>query len=150
MAESSNPPSALRATRFAGDPYPRCMGDLPRVLVVDDDPAMLRLLQVNFRLDGFEVETASRGDDAVEQAIASPPDALVLDVMMPGLDGYQVGARLRREPGFADIPIVFLTARVMDEDRARGEAIGGVAYLTKPFDPVELLATVRSRLAERG
>ena len=120
------------------------------MLVVDDDPAMLRLLQVNFRLDGFEVETASRGDDAVEQAIASPPDALVLDVMMPGLDGYQVGARLRQEPGFADIPIVFLTARVMEEDRAKGEAIGGVAYLTKPFDPVELLATVRSRLAERG
>jgi len=126
------------------------MAEAPRVLVVDDDPAMLRLLQVNFRLDGFEVETASRGDDAVEQAIASPPDALVLDVMMPGLDGYQVGARLRQEPGFADIPIVFLTARVMEEDRAKGEAIGGVAYLTKPFDPVELLATVRSRLAERG
>ena len=126
------------------------MAEAPRVLVVDDDPAMLRLLQVNFRLDGFEVQTASRGDDAVVQAIASPPDALVLDVMMPGLDGYQVGARLREEPGFADIPIVFLTARVMEEDRAKGEAIGGVDYLTKPFDPVELLATVRSRLAERG
>ena len=120
------------------------------MLLVDDDPAMLRLLQVNFRLDGFEVETASRGDDAVEQAIASPPDALVLDVMMPGLDGYQVGERLRHEPGFAEIPIVFLTARVMDEDRAKGESIGGVDYLTKPFDPVELLATVRRRLAERG
>ena len=126
------------------------MAEAPRVLVVDDDPAMLRLLQVNFRLDGFEVETASRGDDAVEQAIASPPDALVLDVMMPGLDGYQVGRGCAQEPGFADVPIVFLTARVMEEDRAKGEAIGGVDYLTKPFDPVELMATVRRRLAERG
>jgi DNA-binding response OmpR family regulator len=126
------------------------MARVPRVLLVDDDPAMLRLLQVNFRLDGFEVETASRGDEAVDHAIASPPDVLVLDVMMPGLDGYQVGERLRQEPGFADIPIVFLTARVMEEDRAKGEAIGGVDYMTKPFDPVELIATVRRRLADRA
>ncbi len=123
------------------------MSEEIRVLLVDDDPAMLRLLQVNFRLEGFAVETASRGDEAVEHALASPPDALVLDVMMPGLDGYQVAARLREEPTLAGVPIVFLTARVMEEDRAQGEAIGNADYLTKPFDPAELIATVRRRVA---
>jgi DNA-binding response OmpR family regulator len=123
------------------------MSEEIRVLLVDDDPAMLRLLQVNFRLEGFTVETASRGDEAVEHALASPPDALVLDVMMPGLDGYQVAGRLREEPTLAGVPIVFLTARVMEEDRAQGEAIGNADYLTKPFDPAELIATVRRRVA---
>jgi DNA-binding response OmpR family regulator len=123
------------------------MSEGPRVLLVDDDPAMLRLLEVNFRLAGFVVETASRGDDAVTRAIAAPPDALVLDVMMPGLDGYQVGARVREEPSMAATPIVFLTARAMDEDRETGEALGSVDYLTKPFDPQDLVATVQRRLA---
>ena len=125
------------------------MTEGPRVLLVDDDPAMLRLLQVNFRLEGFRVETASRGDEAVVQALTDPPDALILDVMMPGLDGYQVAARLRQDPSFADVPIVFLTARVMEEDRAQGEAFGA-DYLTKPFDPAELIETVRRRLAGQG
>ncbi len=122
------------------------MAEDPRVLLVDDDPAMLRLLEVNFRLAGFAVETASRGDDAVAHAIAAPPDVLVLDVMMPGLDGYQVGARLRRETSMSGTPIVFLTARSMDDDREKGEALGGVDYLTKPFDPQDLVATVQRRL----
>ena len=116
------------------------------MLLVDDDPAMLRLLQINFRLEGFRVETASRGDEAVAQALTDPPDVLILDVMMPGLDGYQVAARLRQDPLFAEVPIVFLTARVMEEDRAQGEAFGA-DYLTKPFDPAELIETVRRRLA---
>lgn len=124
------------------------MTEGPRVLLVDDDPAMLRLLQINFRLEGFRVETAARGDEAVAHALADPPDALILDVMMPGLDGYQVAARLRQEPSLADVPIVFLTARVMEEDRAQGEAFGA-DYLTKPFDPAELIGTVRRRLAGR-
>ena len=124
------------------------MPDGPIVLIVDDDPAMLRMLEVNFRLSGFTVRTALRGDQAVELAIASPPDALVLDVMMPGLDGYEVAARLRQEPALARTPIVFLTARSQDDDRAKGEAVGGSEFVTKPFDPAALVETIRRRLAE--
>jgi DNA-binding response OmpR family regulator len=124
------------------------MPDGPTVLLVDDDPAMLRMLEVNFRLSGFTVRTAQRGDEALEQAIAIPPDALVLDVMMPGLDGYEVGRRLRREPALARVPIVFLTARTQDDDRAEGEAVGGSEFVTKPFDTAVLVETVRRKLTE--
>ena len=118
------------------------------MLLVDDDPAMLRMLEVNFRLSGFTVRTALRGDQAVEEAIASPPDALVLDVMMPGLSGFEVGHRLRQEPALAQVPIVFLTARTQDDDRAQGDAVGGSEFVTKPFDPAALVDTIRRRLAE--
>jgi DNA-binding response OmpR family regulator len=124
------------------------MPEGPTVLLVDDDPAMLRMLEVNFRLSGFTVRTALRGDQAVEDAIASPPDALVLDVMMPGLTGFEVGHRLRQEPALAQVPIVFLTARTQDDDRAQGDAVGGSEFVTKPFDPAALVDTVRRRLAE--
>jgi DNA-binding response OmpR family regulator len=124
------------------------MPDGPTVLLVDDDPAMLRMLEVNFRLSGFTVRTAMRGDQALEEAIATPPDALVLDVMMPGLSGYDVGRRLRQEPAFARVPIVFLTARSQDDDRAEGEAIGGTEFITKPFDPALLVEMIRRRLEE--
>lgn len=118
------------------------------MLLVDDDPAMLRMLEVNFRLSGFTVRTAQRGDEAVDLAIATPPDALVLDVMMPGLDGYQVAARLRQETALARTPIVFLTARTQDDDRAKGEAVSGSEFVTKPFDPAVLVDTIRRKLAE--
>ena len=118
------------------------------MLLVDDDPAMLRMLEVNFRLSGFNVRTAQRGDEAVDLAIATSPDALVLDVMMPGLDGYQVAARLRQETALARTPIVFLTARTQDDDRAKGEAVGGSEFVTKPFDPAVLVDTIRRKLAE--
>jgi DNA-binding response OmpR family regulator len=124
------------------------MPDEPTVLLVDDDPAMLRMLEVNFRLSGFIVRTSLRGDEAVELAIATPPDALVLDVMMPGLDGFEVARRLRREPSLARMPIVFLTARSQDDDRAQGEEVGGSEFVTKPFDPAVLVETVRRRLAD--
>ena len=88
-----------------------------RVLLVDDDPAMLRLLEVNFRLEGFVVESASRGDEAArDRARPRRPTRLLLDVMMPGMDGHQVAARLRALPGLAEVPVVFLSARVLEED----------------------------------
>lgn len=121
----------------------------PRVLVVDDDPVILRLLEVNFRLDGFEVATASRGDDAIAAVDRDPPDALVVDVMMPGVDGYEVCERLRGDPRFSDLPIVMLTARSQDEDRTRGAEFGIAGYVTKPFDPADLVAFVRSLVENR-
>jgi two-component system, OmpR family, alkaline phosphatase synthesis response regulator PhoP len=125
------------------------MPDGPTVLLVDDDPAMLKMLEVNFRLSGFVVRTALRGDEAVEEAITRPPDALVLDVMMPGLSGFDVARRLRQEPSLLETPIVFLTAKSQDDDRAEGQAVGGTEFVTKPFDPAALVETVRRRLAGR-
>jgi DNA-binding response OmpR family regulator len=118
----------------------------PRILVADDDPVILRLLEVNLGLEGFEVETAIRGEDAVDRARELQPDVVILDVMMPGMTGYDVAGRLKEDPSTAGIPIVFLSARTQEEDRARGRALGVAAYVTKPFDPAELMDIVR-RLA---
>jgi CheY-like chemotaxis protein len=120
---------------------------VPTVLLVDDDPVILRLLEVNFRLDGFETMSATRGEEALEQAAEAPPDAVVLDVMMPGMDGYEVCRRLRDLPGLADVPVVFLTARAEDADRGAGGATGDVQHVTKPFDPSILIEAVRARIS---
>jgi DNA-binding response OmpR family regulator len=119
---------------------------MSRVLVVDDDPVIVRLLEVNLRLDGYDVETASRGEQALERATETDPDLLILDVMMPGLDGWETCRRLREMPAFTDTPVVFLSARAQDDDRATGIELGPVAYLTKPFDPVRLMELVRRLL----
>jgi DNA-binding response OmpR family regulator len=118
----------------------------PHVLVVDDDPVIVRLLELNFRLGGFRVSTAGRGDQAVEMAVAGEPDAIVLDVSMPGIDGYEACRRLREDHGMTDLPVVMLTAHTQDEENDRGDALGIVAYVTKPFDPEVLVATVRDAL----
>jgi DNA-binding response OmpR family regulator len=117
-----------------------------RVLVVDDDPVIVRLLEVNLALDGYEVETATRGEQALERATETSPDLLILDVMMPGLDGWDTCRRLREQPRFADTPVVFLSARSQDDDRGKGLDLGPVAYLTKPFDPIRLSELVRRML----
>jgi len=121
----------------------------PRILIVDDDPVIVRLLQVNFRLDGYAVDTASRGDDALATMKERRPDVVLLDVMMPGLDGWEVCAEMKRDPDLARVPVVFLSARAQDEDRERGFALGVIAYVTKPFDPAQLVVDVRGWLAER-
>ncbi len=120
-----------------------------RILIVDDDPVIARLLQVNFRLEGYEVETASRGDEVLEKARAQRPDIVVLDVMMPGIDGWEVCRRLKEDPDVWDTPVIFLSARAQDEDRQRGYALGVVEYVTKPFDPAQLVDIVGRALAER-
>ncbi|HLB62319.1 MAG TPA: response regulator [Actinomycetota bacterium] len=121
----------------------------PRILIVDDDPVIVRLLQVNFRLDGYDVETAARGDEAIAKMRERRPDAVLLDVMMPGLDGWEVCARMKDDPNLADVAVVFLSARAQDEDRERGQALGVLAYVTKPFDPAQLVVDLRGWLAER-
>jgi DNA-binding response OmpR family regulator len=112
------------------------------VLLVDDDPVILRLLQVNFRLESFETATASRGDEVVDAAEAFAPDAIVLDLMLPGIDGHQVYALLKDHPTLATVPVVFLSARTVEDVRALyGEQ--DVAFVPKPFDPSELVGVVR-------
>jgi DNA-binding response OmpR family regulator len=118
-----------------------------RVLVADDDPIILRLLEVNLGLEGFAVVTAGRGEEAIRQAQEMRPDLIILDVMMPGMSGYDVAGQLRNDPDTAGIPIVFLSARAQEEDRKRGHALGVAAYVTKPFDPAELVDIVRRLVA---
>jgi CheY-like chemotaxis protein len=114
----------------------------PHILVADDDPVIVRLLQVNFRLEGYEVDTAAHGEEAIQKTRELHPALILLDVMMPGVDGWEVCRRLKEDPDTASIPIVFLSARAQDEDRKRGLELGVVEYVTKPFDPGELVSLV--------
>jgi DNA-binding response OmpR family regulator len=125
-------------------------GAAPRILILDDDPIILRLLQINFRLEGYEVDTASRGEEALERVRSHRPDVVVLDVMMPGVDGWEVCRRLKEMPGVNHVPVIFLSARAQDEDRQRGYALGVDEYVTKPFDPSHLVEIVRRSLAKRS
>jgi len=117
-----------------------------RVLVADDDPDILTVVKVNFELDGFEVDTAVDGEDALHKAAADPPNVIVLDIMMPRMDGLTALHRLRSQAATANIPIILLTARGLPEDRVRGLELGADDYITKPFDIVELAARVRAVL----
>ena len=117
-----------------------------RVLVVDDDPVIVRLLEVNLRLEGHDVETASRGEEALERAAATSPDLLIMDVMMPGLDGWETLQRLRAQPAFATTPVILLSARAQDEDRSRRLELRSVSYVAKPFDPARLMELVGTLL----
>jgi DNA-binding response OmpR family regulator len=110
-----------------------------RVLVADDDEDIVDLLRMNLAAGGYEVEAAYDGEQAWEAVLASPPDLVVLDVMMPKMDGLEVLARLRAEPRTREVPVVMLTARTTDTDVWQGWQAGADYYLTKPFDLRELL-----------
>ncbi len=113
------------------------------MLVVDDDPVILRLIEVNLDLEGFEVITANRGEDAIAKARSMAPDLAILDLMMPEMSGWEIAERLQQDKRTAKLPIVFLSARTQDDDRRRGEELGVAEYVTKPFDPADLVATIR-------
>lgn len=115
---------------------------MSRVLVVDDDPVIRGLLEVNLELEGYEVRLAVDGSDALAQVDAEHPDLVLLDIMMPGVDGWEVAQQLKGDERTAHIPVAFLTARAMGSDVKRGTELGADAYVTKPFDPEELLELV--------
>ena len=117
-----------------------------RVLVVDDEPPIRLLCRVNLEAEGMQVLEASDGPQGVEVARAERPDVILLDVMMPGLDGWRVAEELLDDDRTRSIPIVFLTARAELRDRARGLDLGGIDYVTKPFNPIELAPLVRGLL----
>jgi DNA-binding response OmpR family regulator len=115
-----------------------------KTLIVDDEAPIRLLCRVNLEAEGIEVLEAADGVSGLELARSERPDAILLDVMMPGLDGWNVAERLLTEEGTSAIPIIFLTARADLRDRVRGMDAGGVDYITKPFNPLELASLVRS------
>jgi diguanylate cyclase (GGDEF)-like protein len=117
-----------------------------RVLVVDDDDDIVRVVRINLELEGFEVDTASDGQEALERALAIPPDIVLLDIMMPRMDGLTALRKMRSQPSLASTSIVLLTARGLTEDRVNGLELGADDYVTKPFDVVELVARVKAVL----
>ena len=120
----------------------------PRVLVVDDDRAVRDSLRRSLEYSGYEVSTAEDGVQAMARLAAVRPDAVIMDVMMPRLDGLEVCRRLKSDPLTKDIVVVLLTAMAQDSDRERGFAAGADDYFTKPFSPLALLHKVEAvRLA---
>lgn len=117
------------------------------VLVVDDDPVILKLLEVNFEMEGFQVVRAADGAEGLERAREVLPDIVVLDVMMPRMTGYEVAKALREDDETAHIPIIFVTARAQSSDVERGMELGVEDYVTKPFDPLDLIDRVNNLLA---
>ena len=114
-----------------------------RILAVDDEPRYLRLLEANLRTEGYEVITAKDGEEALEIFSAQPVDLILLDIMMPRLDGFATCQRIRQ---YSSVPIIMLTAKGEEPDRVRGLDVGGDDYLVKPFSVMELLARVRAVL----
>lgn len=120
-----------------------------RVLVVDDSAVIRDLIAVNLELEGFAVDVAEDGRAALDAVGRDRPDLVTLDVVMPRMDGFETATRLRADPSTAGIPIVIVTARASAADLERGEEIGVDGYLTKPFEPAELVALV-SRLVREA
>ena len=113
-----------------------------RILICDDDPVILRLLEVNLQLEGFNVLLAHHGEEALEVATRETPDLIVLDIMMPRLDGYQTCRKLKEQESTKAIPVIFLSAKAQASDVELGKSYGVDDYLTKPFDPDDLIAVV--------
>ena len=119
----------------------------PRILVVDDEPDIIELVEFNLKQAGYAVSTATDGAEALKKARAQTPDLIVLDVMLPEMDGFEICKTLRLDPVTAKLPIVMLTAKAAEIDRVLGLELGADDYLTKPFSPRELLLRVKKILA---
>lgn len=119
------------------------MKNLPKILVVDDIPANIKILGIQLRKSKYDVFIATDGENAIKIANKSLPDLILLDIMMPGMNGFEVCERLKDDPSTREIPIIFLTAKNEVENMVKGFELGAVDYITKPFNPPELLARVR-------
>jgi two-component system phosphate regulon response regulator PhoB len=120
------------------------------VLVVDDDPDVRQLVEMKLRLDGIETLTATNGIEALDMLEKAHVDLVILDVMMPVMDGIETCSRIRQVEAFADLPVIMLTAKAQAGDIQDGFATGATDYVVKPFSPRELLSRVRGNLARAG
>ena len=119
-----------------------------RILVIEDDPASLRLMQYILEHKGYEVLTAVNGLDGLKKARNKEPDLILLDVMLPGMDGFDICYHLRAEPQTAKLPILMLSAKAREVDRDTGLKVGADYYITKPVAPAEIISNVEALLAQ--
>ena len=119
----------------------------PKILVVDDDAFIRRPLEFILSKEGFRPFTAIDGDDCMNKVTAERPDLIILDVMMPGRDGFEVCRALKRHPDYAAIPVILLSARGREHDRERGLSLGAADFMTKPYSPTNLIRRVRELLS---
>lgn len=119
---------------------------MPKILVVDDEPDAVELIKFNLKAAGYEVTTAADGDEALKKARAALPDLIVLDLMLPEVDGLEVCKILRRDPKVSATPIIMLTAKAAEIDRVLGLELGADDYVTKPFSPRELVLRIKRLL----
>jgi len=119
-------------------------------MAVDDDPVIRGLLEVNLEMEGHQVIMAVDGQDALDKVHTERPELILLDVMMPNVNGWQVAEALKGDPATRDIPVIFLSARAMEADVRKGAELGVESYVTKPFDPIELMDLVNRLLKERA
>ncbi len=121
-----------------------------KILAVDDEKHILRLVQINLEKAGYEVVTGSNGREAIEKVRSEKPELIVMDVMMPEMDGFEALKQLKADPETADIPVIMLTAKAQDADVFHGWQSGADLYLTKPFNPMELLTFVKRIFDAKG
>jgi two-component system alkaline phosphatase synthesis response regulator PhoP len=119
-----------------------------KILVIDDEPGVVEIIQVNLEWEGFTILFADNGEWGLEVARSERPDLIILDVMLPGMNGWDVLKNIEADPHIAGTPVLMLTVRAEDQDIIRGLEQGAVEYMTKPFDPLQLVRTVRLLIHE--
>ena len=120
-----------------------------KILLVDDEPELLLLVEARLKANGYEVQCAGDGQAALEKAKKERPDLIILDLMLPKMDGFRVCALLKKDARYAPTPIILFTAKAEEEDRKLGEEAGADAYITKPFDPQVLLEKIQHLIEKR-
>ena len=126
------------------------MEDKPKILLVDDEPSLVKIVTRRLEAEGFDVCVAMDGEEALRQVPAEQPKLVILDVMLPKMNGYEVCRRLKADPRWQSLPIVMFTAKVLDRDEKTGMEAGANAYVRKPFRAPELIEKIRSLLEQAG
>lgn len=124
------------------------MTDKKRILVIEDEPDLVQMMKIRLEANGYEVLTAYDGVEGLERALKEHPDLIILDLMLPKMDGYKVLSLLKQDAQLGKVPIALFTARAQEEDIKRGLQAGADAYIRKPFQAEELLGTIRSLLSK--
>ncbi len=116
---------------------------MKKILVVEDEPVLLKLLGLELGSKGYEVVTAIDGEKALELAQSLKPSLIILDIMLPRMDGYKVCGLLKNDSRYSSIPVILFSAKAMEKDKQMGDEVGADAYITKPYDSAELLAKIK-------